>query len=326
MSLYHSSVNNVGSSPHARGAPTPPTCLSCRTGSSPHARGAPLDVVNRSVMAGIIPACAGSTVDFRAIFNVFRDHPRMRGEHHSCASMATASMGSSPHARGAHKTIKSACRRVGIIPACAGSTNFANPRRHRHWDHPRMRGEHRRNRSTAEMSKGSSPHARGAQAIREEKTAKAGIIPACAGSTRRGRLSGSSAGDHPRMRGEHSKSHVASSPTLGSSPHARGAPLAHRLVKDVIGIIPACAGSTSRVTSRATRHWDHPRMRGEHGRPRTARSARRGSSPHARGAQQHAVVVNRALGIIPACAGSTHGALVQYSADGDHPRMRGEHF
>ena len=189
-----------------------------------------------------------------------------------------------------------------------------------------MRGEHDPDNVQGMARKGSSPHARGALDGGRLRHDVGGIIPACAGSTRRGRLSGSSAGDHPRMRGEHSKSHVASSPTLGSSPHARGAPLAHRLVKDVIGIIPACAGSTSRVTSRATRHWDHPRMRGEHGRPRTARSARRGSSPHARGAQQHAVVVNRALGIIPACAGSTHGALVQYSADGDHPRMRGEHF
>ena len=50
-----------------------------------------------------------------------------------------------------------------------------------------------------------------------------------------------------------------------------------------------------------------------------------GSSPHARGAlrRQRGGVLRD--GIIPACAGSTRGPVRGRDAEGDHPRMRGEH-
>ena len=51
---------------------------------------------------------------------------------------------------------------------------------------------------------------------------------------------------------------------------------------------------------------DHPRMRGEHALRMAARLAKRGSSPHARGARQCRSLKRGVLGIIPACAGSTH--------------------
>ena len=133
-------------------------------------------------------------------------------------------------------------------------------------DHPRMRGEH------AYYSR--SP------------TEAPGIIPACAGSTM--------------------PASAAPSLSMGSSPHARGAPW-----QLTLGVL-------------ASR--DHPRMRGEHpsgvaGPPALA-------------------------GIIPACAGSTgetrrippnpagssphaRGAptlhLRRKHSGWDHPRMRGEH-
>ena len=113
-----------------------------------------------------------------------------------------------------------------------------------------------------------------------------GIIPACAGST--------------------SCRHSPNRRTGGSSPHARGARSA---------------------SSRAQRsRWDHPRMRGEH--------------------PVHVGIIARVLGIIPACAGSTkevssemklvsgssphaRGAPILRTLSaariGDHPRMRGEH-
>ena len=155
-------------------------------GSSPHARGAPPERAGRK--------------------RQWRDHPRMRGEHLEEGHLRAL--------------------RVGIIPACAGSTARFK------WSKASLQG--------------SSPHARGAQRL--------------ANATER------IDGDHPRMRGEHA---------VGD---------ALRIM--VRGIIPACAGSTFGSSIPAA--W------------------RKGSSPHARGAP---------------LSGAVDGNHVE-----DHPRMRGEHY
>ena len=90
-------------------------------------------------------------------------------------------------------------------------------------------------------------------------------------------------------------------------------------------IIPACAGSTTRTTSRAWQGRDHPLMRGEHRVKKQGGKPEKGSSPHARGALQRENVVEKQLGIIPACAGSTMTLGTPMVGVGDHPRMRGEH-
>ena len=48
------------------------------------------------------------------------------------------------------------------------------------------------------------------------------------------------------MRGEHPTEQVFVREEMGSSPHARGAPLSSPQEDVHIGIIPACAGSTFR--------------------------------------------------------------------------------
>ena len=92
-------------------------------------------------------------------------------------------LGSSPHARGAPAVVGVDERDVGIIPACAGSTELHAGRRHRAGDHPRMRGEHAPDNASATCSRGSSPHARGALVEELIVVGRHGIIPACAGST-----------------------------------------------------------------------------------------------------------------------------------------------
>ena len=127
----------------------------------------------------------------------------MRGEHCIPIPLMLNKAGSSPHARGARRRYIILTVDFGIIPACAGSTmqslrSFPKVR-----DHPRMRGEHGGYRHRCVISKGSSPHARGAHRNDTDEDGLQGIIPACAGSTpvhlRRYRR----AWDHPRMRGEH---------------------------------------------------------------------------------------------------------------------------
>ena len=112
----------------------------------------------------------------------------------------------------------------------------------------------------------------------------------------------------------------------GSSPHTRGAP------QDVLdrlrqaGIIPAYAGSTFRGFGNCRNWGDHPRIRGEHVVTISDTRGMMGSSPHTRGAHGVRKGVGLVSGIIPAYAGSTLRACRAPVSDGDHPRIRGEHF
>ena len=128
------------------------------------------------------------------------------------------------------------------------------------------------------------------------------------------------------MCGEHRFRIVANDKTVGSSPHVRGARVWVAQYASNVGIIPACAGSTSpRTRSRSVR-WDHPRMCGEHHPSADRESYRAGSSPHVRGARHGRFDVLQHSGIIPACAGSTCPTVRQCAPPRDHPRMCGEHL
>ena len=152
----------MGSSPHVRGA------LKCGFAAVPGLRiipacaGSTGVVLMRFFPNGIIPACAGSTKRFSSTEMPFRDHPRMCGEHLDAGSEQKPCPGSSPHVRGALQVTQVEREAVGIIPACAGSTqarrNPAPPLR----DHPRMCGEHDVQQARATRIQGSSPHVRGA--------------------------------------------------------------------------------------------------------------------------------------------------------------------
>ena len=213
--------------------------------------------------------------------------------------------GSSPRARGAPITPVIDRVRVGIIPACAGSTfsTAALPGHSR--DHPRVRGEHCCTNALRLRAWGSSPRARGALNGIKGMVSKAGIIPACAGSTTRIWRTWTCAWDHPRVRGEH---------LLRTG--QRGG---------LSGIIPACAGSTGQRGRHGVAHGDHPRVRGEHRPMQPSELAGWGSSPRARGALLGLLTGTERGGIIPACAGSTQSPPQRSLPAGDHPRVRGEH-
>ena len=131
--------------------------------------------------------------------------------------------------------------------------------------------------------------------------------------------------DHPRMCGEHALASAQTAFQMGSSPHVRGA-LGDGLVDaETVGIIPACAGSTSKWYSSVSCDWDHPRMCGEHRERAEHHAPIMGSSPHVRGAPNRAALGTDDLGIIPACAGSTVSWRTDRSPCRDHPRMCGEH-
>ena len=172
-------------------------------GSSPRARGARFQLQQRCSLRGIIPACAGSTPGTPICWGG-------RG-------------GSSPRARGAPLPGCGRALAAGIIPACAGSTCTAVSTKVGGRDHPRVRGEHVAAADEQLPVRGSSPRARGALVELELNVEDAGIIPACAGSTRLGPARLSPVRDHPRVRGEHMLSAMPSPSITGSSPRARGA-------------------------------------------------------------------------------------------------------
>ena len=254
-------------------------------GSSPHARGARSCGACGACGPGIIPACAGSTPQVLPQAMIWRDHPRMRGEHYRIGGSVFNDGGSSPHARGALLVVVTCCCYAGIIPACAGSTSASHLPYLEPGDHPRMRGEHYTDAELDQIKQGSSPHARGAPSARRW------------GTTRRG--------DHPRMRGEHLMTAFRNPSLVGSSPHARGARRQGGSAGRGYGIIPACAGSTTPSTPGLWPPWDHPRMRGEHNARHIGYAVCEGSSPHARGAPRRLFCPLARRGIIPACAGST---------------------
>ena len=187
----------------------------------------------------------------------------MRGEHDSHPHSYFAYGGSSPHARG--------------TPACRCRSGW------RTRDHPRMRGEHCSVFPRSGRERGSSPHARGTPMFCRSNCEARGIIPACAGNTPVLNLSPLTIRDHPRMRGEHHNLITIISSYEGSSPHARGTLVVYCKRAACRGIIPACAGNTKCQTLRKRKHWDHPRMRGEHAALLRKTEALLGSSPHARG-------------------------------------------
>ena len=256
-------------------------------GSSPRARGARISAAATTCADGIIPACAGSTRPRSASTSPPRDHPRVRGEHSVMRHRLSQHGGSSPRARGARTQRLSGRCRAGIIPACAGSTRHRLRSPDAAWDHPRVRGEHPIYRGKGTGRVGSSPRARGARHPVLDEEPRAGIIPACAGSTAPTRTIRGRAGDHPRVRGEHRTDPDDPRPGRGSSPRARGAQQHPGGPDRLMGIIPACAGSTTACAALAVVWRDHPRVRGEHCSTVRAWGSMLGSSPRARGARAH---------------------------------------
>ena len=288
-------------------------------------RGTPELRYKYEVNGGIIPACAGNTSTTRERRCRPRDHPRVCGEHSLAAYTITLNPGSSPRVRG---TLESSCFRyfpTGIIPACAGNTISPESTSCWSWDHPRVCGEHVALVAPALVQAGSSPRVRGTPERRRRRKRRHGIIPACAGNTLYNAGASIISGDHPRVCGEHPLVRTRICHRPGSSPRVRGTPTNTLSDPRCSGIIPACAGNTVPCGVIVFVGWDHPRVCGEHLGGLSAILFFTGSSPRVRGTHVDDPDVERARGIIPACAGNTTTPEVSANNPRDHPRVCGEH-
>ena len=249
----------------------------------------------------------------------------MCGEHLRFNGIRCLGKGSSPRVRGTRLWWFSCSVLLGIIPACAGNTNRLAVRRPAWRDHPRVCGEHALLMILSTGSAGSSPRVRGTRTHETYSRWEVGIIPACAGNTKRTRPWPAEAGIIPACAGNTGSSLVRWVRSSGSSPRVRGTlprPV-HRA--DHEGIIPACAGNTRTPRGFRTGRRDHPRVCGEHDHIGHGGIRVKGSSPRVRGTPGRRVCAQAMRGIIPACAGNTLRPSHASSMHGDHPRVCGEH-
>ena len=132
--------------------------------------------------------------------------------------------GSSPRVRGKLRLGLPVVAMNGLIPACAGKTEFRKCARSESWAHPRVCGENRDAHKTATAYMGSSPRVRGKLMMRSGFQFVRGLIPACAGKTRcLGRVPVLRRA-HPRVCGENPTGMYARAYLTGSSPRVRGKP------------------------------------------------------------------------------------------------------
>lgn len=158
--------------------------------------------------ARITPTGAGKRLTYRKTACAKQDHPRAGGEKSIILNMTSVRRGSPPRMRGkgAAAVLRSPAER--ITPACAGKRTVALPSLAGTWDHPRMRGEKCTRTAAAPRVRGSPPQARGKVEMTDLTKDNMRITPAGAG--KRICLPGCTVEekDHPRRRGEKSRSAV----------------------------------------------------------------------------------------------------------------------
>ena len=192
-------------------------------------------------------------------------------------------MGSSPLARGLLREALDLEARGRIIPARAGFTHLRRRATDDLPDHPHSRGVYAEYYKSSDGKVGSSPLARGLREGRFPDDGSPGIIPARAGFTLKSDHGYPAFTDHPRSRGVYRPPRTAGRRFSGSSPLARGLPMAQARLPESDRIIPARAGFTRRRRARPARTADHPRSRGVYGMASDGSLPGRGSSPLARG-------------------------------------------
>ena len=171
---------------------------------------------------------------------------------------------------------------------------------------------------------GSSSHTRGTRLLAHQRRKVGRFIPAYAGNAWARPSPWTPSTVHPRMRGGRTPFLPYSSPSSGSSPHARGTLPIDGAVHPDKRFIPACAGNAKGLPRASCPRSVHPRMCGErvNGPNKLARIP--GSSPHVRGTLSRLPEETDEGRFIPACAGNASSPQLMTQWPPVHPRMCGE--
>ena len=176
-----------GAHPRSRGEnPTLILTIKRGKGSSPLTRGKLRPARARPPVPRLIPAHAGKTSRVVSTDGIKGAHPRSRGENGVVPMLGGVEGGSSPLTRGKRLDFGDGGHCHGLIPAHAGKTEHATPRRPAHGAHPRSRGENAELGFQKVGGSGSSPLTRGKPTRASRCLARLGLIPAHAGKTQTG--------------------------------------------------------------------------------------------------------------------------------------------
>ena len=216
------------------------------SGSSPRVRGKRRRATILPAGSRLIPACAGKTSRQPLRRMPWRAHPRVCGENYGSIPGTRPDRGSSPRVRGKPGATPDSSARSRLIPACAGKTPTIFQLGSEHRAHPRVCGENRASIAWSASIWGSSPRVRGKHGEWMRAYMNVGLIPACAGKTLALLRFHASSRAHPRVCGENVSGCVSASSVWGSSPRVRGKQTTPVESSHCAGLIPACAGKTSR--------------------------------------------------------------------------------
>ena len=156
-----------------------------------------------------------------------------------------------------------------------------------------------------QQGEGSSPRVRGKRPRRPLPFRRHGLIPACAGKTLAHNTAHARGRAHPRVCGENFLCFGLRGGHWGSSPRVRGKHAAYAQSRGNSGLIPACAGKTTRTQTTWCSPSAHPRVCGENTGLPVGSASPSGSSPRVRGKRRNRSRAQRVHGLIPACAGKT---------------------
>ena len=215
---------------------------------------------------------------------------------------------------------------VGITPAYAGKSISCAVGVCVVGDHPRVCGEKPAWLSTLRRYWGSPPRMRGKETGVEAVSHCLRITPAYAGKSSFRAFDIAPDRDHPRVCGEKENCHRECRGPRGSPPRMRGKVVVYGLLAVVVGITPAYAGKSERISRPTTCQRDHPRVCGEKEEIQHFIHNLIGSPPRMRGKAVAAVPVTAVAGITPAYAGKRAVFRGVHQMIKDHPRVCGEKF
>ena len=148
--------------------------------------------------------------------------------------------------------------------------------------------------------------------------------PACAGTTDAGTAAYYDRLEHPRVRGDDTRSRYSFSSRRGTPPRARG----RRHLGMLLGLVewntPACAGTTCRGCPSGWGCPEHPRVRGDDALHVGGAIHAHGTPPRARGRPGVATGHPHTGRNTPACAGTTRRSAGGGGSRTEHPRVRGD--
>ncbi len=214
------------------------------TGSPPLTRGKvrALDAVG--ALAGITPAYAGKSNAYQRKAKRKKDHPRLRGEKREHSAYRPAYPGSPPLTRGKVSDIAYNERRERITPAYAGKSIAPADSEVALKDHPRLRGEKQSLGWCKCKMQGSPPLTRGKELYSSPFIYVERITPAYAGKSPARSVLRYAGQDHPRLRGEKSRTTKIDTVEDGSPPLTRGKGAGRPPRRSWTRITPAYAGKS----------------------------------------------------------------------------------